>query len=77
MLTPFYCPSCGKPMETFLQRDYRVRTSIEYLALGTCKNETCVMLNHTLTAMGLQGDLTKYGVDEAKFNIVTGLERRD
>lgn len=63
-------------METFRQRDYRVRDSISYLTLGTCKAETCIMLNQTLTTMALEGDLTKYGLVQSKYDAVTGAEKK-
>jgi RNase P subunit RPR2 len=76
MLKALYCPCCGKPMETYLQQDYRIRTSIEYFTVGTCREEGCILLHQTISSYRLEGDLTKYGVVKVRYNVLTGLEKR-
>ncbi len=70
--SPLYCPNCGSPLDTFQQRDYRVRDEVAYLTFATCDNPDCLLYHHTLSVKSLCGDLTLYEVAEANYDVHSG-----
>lgn len=67
-----WCPCCGQPLDIAQQRDYRVKGTIAYFTLGTCRNPSCLLSEQTLGLRALQGDLSAYELPEHLYDVLTG-----